>query len=88
MLPEFVRLAYLFASMPAIAFLGFVLFETNAPLYPAYVSAGAGLIDQRNGAELMWVGGSLLMFAAFMVGLAVWARRESRAEHSAIEPAR
>jgi putative copper resistance protein D len=88
MLPDFVRLGYLFASMPAIAFLGFVLFETNVPLYPSYAAAGSGLADQRNGAELMWVGGSLLMFAAFMVGLAVWARREMRAENAITEPVR
>jgi putative membrane protein len=61
-------------------FLGFVLYSNRFPLYPQYVRiCGAGaLADQQAGGELMWVGGSAIMFAGFMLLAFEYARHESR----------
>ncbi len=70
------RMLYLMTAMPAEGFLGFVLFGGRHVLYARYVTAG--LADQQFAGELMWVGGSLAMFAAFMICGAEWARAERR----------
>ena len=74
------RLGYVFLAMPLSGFLGFVLYSARSPLYAHYVRmCGSGaLADQRSGGELMWVGGSGIMFAGFMILAFEYARYESR----------
>jgi cytochrome c oxidase assembly factor CtaG len=74
------RLGYVFLAMPLTGFLGFVLYSNRFPLYPQYVRiCGAGaLADQQAGGELMWVGGSAIMFIGFMLLAFEYARHEIR----------
>lgn len=79
-----VRMFYLFLAIPQGAFLGFALNATRRVLYPHYQasfgSASAALADQHNGADLMWILGGFLLFAAFMCTAGAWAFAERRAE--------
>jgi cytochrome c oxidase assembly factor CtaG len=74
------RLGYVFIAMPFTGFLGFVIYSARSPLYAQYVRlCGSGaLADQQSGGELMWVGGSTIMFAGFMVLAFEYARQEIR----------
>jgi putative membrane protein len=74
------RLGYVFLAMPLTGFLGFVLYTNRLPLYAQYVRiCGAGaLADQQGGGELMWIGGSTIMFAGFMLLAFEYARHEIR----------
>jgi cytochrome c oxidase assembly factor CtaG len=74
------RLGYVFLAMPLTGFLGFVMYSNRLPLYAHYVRiCGAGaLADQQAGGELMWVGGSAIMFAGFMLLACEYARHEIR----------
>jgi cytochrome c oxidase assembly factor CtaG len=73
-------LLFVFVAMPLTGFLGFVLHSSRNVLYPHYAGlCGAGALeDQQRGAELMWVGGSMVMFIGFMVLAIEFARHESR----------
>lgn len=78
-----IRLFYLLFVLPQGALLAFALSAAHAPLYEHYAAlmpARIALADQSNGAAVMWIGGGLIVFAAFLVTLGVWARRESVAE--------
>jgi len=70
------RMLYLIVAMPAEAMLGFALYSAKHVLYPHY--AAAGLADQQNAGEIMWVGGALAMFVAFMIVGYEWAQHEQR----------
>lgn len=70
------RMLYLIAAMPAAAMLGFALYSARHVLYPHY--AAAGLADQQYAGEIMWVGGALVMFVAFMLVGYEWAQHEQR----------
>lgn len=75
-----VRLFYLLLVLPQGALLAFALDAARAPLYAHYANlllVPAALADQRNGAAVMWIGGGLILFTAFLVTFAMWARRES-----------
>ena len=74
------RLGYVFLAMPLTGFLGFVMYSNRVPLYAHYVQicGGGALADQQAGGELMWVGGSALMFAGFMLLAFEYARHEIR----------
>jgi putative membrane protein len=74
------RLGYVFLAMPLTGFLGFVLYTNRFPLYAHYVRicGGGALADQQAGGELMWVGGSAIMFAGFMLLAFEYARHEIR----------
>ena len=37
---------------------------------------GAAFADQQNGGAIMWIAGGLIMFTAFMLTAAAWARSE------------
>lgn len=80
-LPFPARLLYLAVALPQGALIGMAIGAARAPLYPHYVtvagSVSAALADQRNAAALMWIAGGLSVFAAFLLTLAEWARRES-----------
>ena len=79
-LPLAARLGYVFLAMPLTGFLGFVIYSTRMPLYAHYVHiCGVGaLADQQAGGELMWIGGSAIMFAGFMILAFEYARHEIR----------
>jgi putative membrane protein len=79
-LSQIARLGYVFLAMPLTGFLGFVLYTNRLPLYAHYVRiCGAGaLADQQAGGELMWIGGSAIMFAGFMLLAFEYARHEIR----------
>jgi cytochrome c oxidase assembly factor CtaG len=74
------RLGYVFLAMPFTGFLGFVIYSTRSPLYAHYarICGSGALADQHNGGELMWVGGSAIMFAGFMILAFEYARAEIR----------
>lgn len=77
------RMLYVFLAIPQGAFVAFALGASNRVLYPYYLQAfpspGAALADQRGGADLMWIVGGFLLFAAFMLVAAAWAHDERRA---------
>ncbi len=70
------RLLYLLVAMPAEGMLGFTLNSARHVLYPSY--AAAGLADQQTAGEIMWIGGTLAMFVAFMLVGYEWAAHERR----------
>ena len=62
--------------MPGEGMLGFTLNGARHVMYPHY--AAAGLADQQSAGEIMWIGGTLAMFVAFMIVGFEWARAEQR----------
>ena len=70
------RLLYLLVAMPAEGMLGFTLNSARHVLYPQYAVAGLG--DQATAGEIMWIGGTLAMFVAFMIVGYEWAVHEQR----------
>jgi cytochrome c oxidase assembly factor CtaG len=79
--PYAARMFYLFLAIPQGAFLGFALNATRTVLYPHYeaVLGSAALPDQHSGADMMWLAGGFLLFAAFMCTAGAWAAAERRA---------
>lgn len=79
-LPGLARMAYVFAAIPLAGLIGFVLHVARAPLYPHYVATcgGGALADQQVGADVMWIGGCLLMFCAFLAVALEYLLREER----------
>lgn len=76
------RMFYLFLAIPQGAFLGFALNATRQVLYPHYLdiwgSNALALTDQHNGADVMWILGGFLLFAAFMCTAGAWAAADRR----------
>jgi putative membrane protein len=70
------RMFYLLIAMPAEGMLGFAINGARHLLYPRY--ALAGMADQRAAGEIMWIGGTLAMFVAFMLVGLEWAKHEER----------
>jgi cytochrome c oxidase assembly factor CtaG len=70
------RMLYLFLAMPAEGMLGFSINGARHVLYPHY--AAAGIADQQTAGEIMWIGGTLAMFVAFMCVGYEWAVHEQR----------
>lgn len=81
-LPYPLRMAYVMAAVPVGAFLGLALVQTTHVLYPHYIategSVAAAVDDQHAGGAIMWIGGGLVFFCAFMLAGAAWARDERR----------
>jgi putative membrane protein len=73
------RALFLFLAMPFSAFLGLAVYSARSVLYAHYASHPDALADQQMGGELMWIGGGLLMFAAFIGVMLAWASAERRA---------
>jgi cytochrome c oxidase assembly factor CtaG len=74
------RLLYLALALPQGALLGMVIGSARTPLYRHYTAIAGfapALADQKNAAAVMWILGGLVIFAALLLTLAVWARRES-----------
>ncbi|MBV9232701.1 MAG: cytochrome c oxidase assembly protein [Candidatus Eremiobacteraeota bacterium] len=78
------RLLYLALALPQGALLGMAILNARLPLYPHYIttrgSVASALYDQRDAASLMWIGGGLIVFIAFLATLGAWARREMISE--------
>lgn len=74
------RILYLVLMFPQGAFLGLAIYGSRHVLYPHYaLTQGAlAMSDQQNGGALMWIAGGFIMFAAFMLVAASWARSEWR----------
>ncbi len=70
------RMLYILIAMPAEGMLGFTLNGARHVLYPHY--AAAGLADQQTAGEIMWIGGTLAMFVAFMIVGYQWMEHERR----------
>ncbi|MBV9271912.1 MAG: cytochrome c oxidase assembly protein [Candidatus Eremiobacteraeota bacterium] len=81
-LPYPLRLFYLAIALPQGALLAVAINSARSPLYAHYAhqSVSAALTDQHNAAAVMWIGGGLLTFAAFLITLAAWASHESENE--------
>ena len=80
------RLLYLLIAMPQGALLSMALGSARRPLYPHYAlhaPLSRALLDQQAAAAVMWISGGMLLFAAFLMLLGRWARREAEA----MEPA-
>jgi putative membrane protein len=80
-----VRLLYLFVVLPQGALLAFALANGQRVLYPHYArvsGAAAALSDQNNAAAVMWIGGGLILFIAFLATFVAWAERERRADEA------
>lgn len=80
------RLLYLFVALPQGALLALALSGARHVLYPHYASVSGvatALADQSNAAAVMWIGGGLVTFVAFLVTLSVWAVRETPEESRA-----
>ncbi|HKU81204.1 MAG TPA: cytochrome c oxidase assembly protein, partial [Candidatus Tumulicola sp.] len=76
------RLLYCVVLLPQSALVAMALGAAQQPMYAHYAAllGGAALADQRNGAAVMWIGGGLVGFCAFLGTLAAWAKRETRME--------
>jgi putative membrane protein len=79
-----VRAFYLALALPQGALVAMVIESARSPLYPRYAAAAGSvavaLADQRNAAAVMWIAGGLTIFAAFLLTIAAWARREVATE--------
>ena len=76
------RIRYLFQAMPAMAFLGRVLFSADRVLYPTNAvveGASRALADQRVAGALMWTGTMFLIVPALGFVLLDWMRADDRA---------
>jgi putative membrane protein len=75
------RILYLFLAMPAMAFLGLVIYSARPVLYPTYAAAeGAAkaLADQRAAGALMWEGAMIFVVPALVFVMMAWMRAEER----------
>lgn len=80
--PYPLRAFYLFLALPQGALLGLALFAAREPLYAHYAElapAAVALADQQTAAAVMWIAGGLVLFAAILCTIGVWAQREVRA---------
>jgi putative membrane protein len=83
------RMLYLVLMFPQGAFLGLALYGSRHVLYPHYAAilGGGAMADQQNGGAIMWIAGGFIMFAAFMLVAASWARSERGARPSSFDDA-
>ncbi len=70
-------------QIPSIAFLSVILMSAPTVLYPAYIERAAALgvdplTDQRAGAAIMWISGTMMMVIAILVVLGLWMQRADR----------
>jgi cytochrome c oxidase assembly factor CtaG len=75
------RIFYLFLAMPAMAFLGLVIFSARNVLYPTYAAVegpARALADQRVAGALMWTGGMFLIVPALAFVMFDWMRADER----------
>ena len=67
-------------QIPAISFLSMILMSASRVLYPAYVGRAAvlgidPLVDQKAGAAVMWISGTMMFALAVLVLVGLWMRR-------------
>lgn len=78
-LPFPARILYLLLALPQGALLAFALLSSHRVLYAHYAADPNALADQANAAAVMWIGGGLTLFIAFLGTFGAWALRESAA---------
>lgn len=79
-LPYPARLFYLAIALPQGALVAMAINSARSPLYAHYAAVEGwrgALADQSDGAAVMWIAGGLVVFAAFLATLGVWAQRET-----------
>jgi len=76
--PHPLRVLLLFLALPMSAFLGFIFYVAAHPLYAHYTAQPGALEDQARAGLVMWIGGGLPLFAAFLWCVADWGARERR----------
>ena len=75
------RILYLFAAMPAMAFLGLTIVTSRHVLYPTYAHADGvarALADQGAAGAIMWAGTMVLIVPALGFVLLDWMRADER----------
>ena len=75
------RILYLFLAMPAMAFLGLILFSADHVLYPTYAAIEGvtrALAEQRIAGALMWTGTMFLIVPALAFVMLDWMRTDDR----------
>jgi len=75
------RILYLFLAMPAMAFLGLILYSADRVLYPTYAAiegTSRALADQRLAGALMWTGTMFLIVPALGFVLLDWMRADDK----------
>ena len=75
------RILYLFAAMPAMAFLGLTIVTSRHVLYPSYAHADGvarALADQGAAGAIMWAGTMVLIVPALGFVLLDWMRADER----------
>ena len=83
-LPFPLRIAYLLFALPQGALLAFALAGSHRILYEHYARNANALADQSNAAAVMWIGGGLIVFTAFLSTFGAWALRESAAQRESV----
>jgi putative membrane protein len=76
------RILYLFAAMPAMAYLGLTIVSSRHVLYTTYAHADGvarALADQRAAGAIMWAGTMVLIVPALGFVLLDWMRADERA---------
>lgn len=79
-----VRILYLLVALPQGALLAFALAGSGHVLYSHYSAYPDAFADQSNAAAVMWIGGGLILFSAFLGTFGAWALRESAASSDPI----
>jgi cytochrome c oxidase assembly factor CtaG len=80
-MPYPARILYLFAAMPAMAFLGLAIVSARDILYPSYAQiegVARALADQRAAGAIMWAGTMFLLVPSLGVVLLGWMRADER----------
>jgi putative membrane protein len=75
------RILYLFAAMPAMAFLGLTIASATRVLYPTYAQAEGltpALADQAAAGAIMWAGTMIMIVPALGAVLLDWMRADER----------
>ena len=67
-------------QIPSISFLSMILMSAPNVLYLAYVERSAflgidPLVDQKAGAAIMWISGTMMFVMAVLVLVGLWMRR-------------
>ncbi|MEA2356114.1 MAG: hypothetical protein QOD61_2243, partial [Solirubrobacteraceae bacterium] len=77
------NVGYLLAAMVPMSAIGAVLISSDTVVYAPYLASGraagvSALADQRSGATVMWLGGTLVLVAATLGAAWVSMLREER----------
>jgi putative membrane protein len=71
-------IVYMLTAMIPMTIVGVWLLSAQSVVYPHYAAFSGALADQRNGAVVMWLAGSLVMIAATLIVVWMAMLREER----------